>query len=370
MTTHQALVLNSTSAPLSFETRSIPVAGPGSVVIRVLGTYILPYLSSILDGSLPYALYPPLVPGSNCIGRVHAVGPDATSLSEAQLVLCDMTVRARDDPSKAILMGLHGGAAMRLMEGEWRDGCFAQYAKFPLENCFALDEELLCGKMGYTIEDLCTIPSFLVPFGGLSDIGVLPGDTVIVAPATGRFGGGAVTTALAIGASVVACGRNEGVLTAMNKVFGDTGRLTTLILTGDVEKDTKAMIKAAGNGGKGADAYINFSPAAAAGSTHISAALAALKFGGRAVFMGGIPGKVQIDYILVMLKSLRIQGKFMYERDTVAKMVKMIEKGNLKLGEMHTGAKTVAKFGLEDIQEAMQVAKKESGWGKQVVLLP
>lgn len=54
----------------------------------------------------------------------------------------------------------------------------------------------------------------------------------------------------------------------------------------------------------------------------------------------------------------------------VVQMIKMIEKGNLKLGEEGTGIKTVGKFGLDAIEEALELAKKESGWGKQVVLMP
>lgn len=241
--------------------------------------------------------------------------------------MCDFTVAARDDPHSVMLMGLHGGAAPTLMQGEWRDGSFAEYAKFPLENVFVLDEEVVCGKLGYTVEDLCSIPGeiypsletsrvclmmvvlagFLVPFGGLSEIDVKAADTVIVAPGTGKFGGGAVTTALAMGARVVACGRNRTILEAMKKVFAHTGRLETVILTGDVEKDTTAMVEASENGTKGADAYIDFSPAAAAGSTHIEAALGALKMRGRAVFMGGIFGNVEIGYGTLVMKSLRLR---------------------------------------------------------------
>jgi len=210
----------------------------------------------------------------------------------------------------------------------------------------------------------------LVPFGGLSEIGVGPGDTVIVAPATGRFGGGAVTTALAMGATVVACGRSEATLKKMKAVFAHTGRIETVILTGDAEKDAQLMLAASGNGGKGADAYIDFSPAQAATSTHITAALTALRPFGRAVFMGGIWGPVKLEYNAIMMKSLRIQGRFMYDRYMVVQMIKMIEKGNLKLGEEGTGVKTVGKFRLEEIEEALKLAKNESGWGKQVVLMP
>ena len=158
MSTHRALVLHSTETPLSLENVPFPTAVPGSVVVKVLGTYILSYLSSVLHETSPHSLILPLTPGANTIGRVHAVGPDATVVNIGQLVFCDTTVNARDDPDTAILMGRHGGAAMKLMEGEWRNGSFAEYAKFPLENVFALNEELLCGKMGYTIEDLCSLP--------------------------------------------------------------------------------------------------------------------------------------------------------------------------------------------------------------------
>jgi D-arabinose 1-dehydrogenase-like Zn-dependent alcohol dehydrogenase len=387
MATYRALVLKSTSEPLSLDVRPIPTAVPGSVIVKVLGLSVIPYIAAVLDGSLPYAISMPMVPGSSCLARIHSIGPDAISLTPGQLVYCDMTVRARDDPNAAILMGLHGGAAPKLMDGEWRDGPYAEYAKFPTENVFPLNEEVLLGKFGYSIEDLCALPSklssshhlhirtnsepdLLVPFGGLSEIDVRPGDTVIVAPATGKFGGSAVTTALAMGASVVACGRNASTLEIMSSFFSSTGRLSTVVLTGDIAIDTKAMVSASGNNGKGADAFIDFSPAVAKGASHINAALGALMQKGRAVFMGGIMGGVEIDYSMVMMKSLRIQGRFMYEREMIVRLLGMVEKGNLKLGEKGTNFKTVGKFGLDSIGEAVQEASKATGWGSQVVLLP
>lgn len=117
----------------------------------------------------------------------------------------------------------------------------------------------------------------LVPFGGLSEIGILPGGTVIVTPATGHFGGGAVTTALATGATVITCGRSEETSMKLKAVFGHTGQSQAVVLTGNIEQDSQLMIAVAGNGGKGADGYIRFSPTEVAESTHISAALTALK---------------------------------------------------------------------------------------------
>jgi D-arabinose 1-dehydrogenase-like Zn-dependent alcohol dehydrogenase len=93
------------------------------------------------------------------------------------------------------------------MTGEWRDWTYAEYAKVPLENCHPLDEERLLGKvenggLGYEIEDVANAMGPLVPYGGLVDIRLQPGETIIIAPATGLFGGRAVEVALAMGARV------------------------------------------------------------------------------------------------------------------------------------------------------------------------
>lgn len=93
------------------------------------------------------------------------------------------------------------------MRGEWRDWTYAEYAKVPLENCFPLDEERLLGPieeggLGYRVENLTQIPRLLVPNGGLKDINLQAGETIIIAPATGMFGGRAVDVALAMGAKV------------------------------------------------------------------------------------------------------------------------------------------------------------------------
>lgn len=105
MSTQRALVLKSKGTPLSVENVPIPTAGPGSVVVKVLGTYILSYLSSVLDGSAPYQMSLPLTPGANSIGRIHAIGPDSTVLKAGQLVFCSYFITARDDPDGGMLMG-------------------------------------------------------------------------------------------------------------------------------------------------------------------------------------------------------------------------------------------------------------------------
>lgn len=58
----------------------------------------------------------------------------------------------------------------------------------------------LCDEMGYGIGDLAVIFRLMVSSGGLKDTDVKAGETVIVSPATGGFGGAALFVALAMGA--------------------------------------------------------------------------------------------------------------------------------------------------------------------------
>ena len=284
--------------------------------------------------------------------------------------MIETTIRARDNPNEVILMGVFSGVtenSRKLMQGVWRDGTFAEYAKVPLENAYPLNEDKLT-KLGYAINDLPLIQACLVPFGGLSDAGVVAGDTVIVAPATGKFGGAAVVCAVAMGARVIAAGRNDQVLQHHVKIFGD--KVQSVKLVGDVEKDTASLRAACGE--KGADVYIDFCPPAAGQNgepSHIRACINVLRPKGVASLMGGLLGDISIPYLTVMHKDLKIKGKWMYDRNQVLQMIKMVENGNLVLGRK-AGVEIIGEYGLEDIYEAMQLAAEKPAWGSAVSLVP
>ncbi|EFA85268.1 isopropanol dehydrogenase [Heterostelium album PN500] len=370
-TTQKALVLHARDKPMSLEQVPIPRAKAGQAVVRVLAADIVPYMNEVLTGALPYPLSLPMTPGNTAIGRVHEVGPDSVLLKPGQLVLCDITIRGRDNPHVTILFGIHGGGypeAQKLMDGEWRNATYAEYTTLPLENLYRLNEDVLTNQFKYSISDLCLLPVYLVPFGGLSDGEVKPGEVVIVAPATGRFGGGAVAVALAMGATVIAAGRNKSALELLEKIHGHTGRLKTVVVTGDEAANAKAFKEASPNP-LGADVYIDFSPFASAGNTLLNSGVAALRPSGRAVIMGGVSGNITLPYLDIMFRSIRIQGRFMYDRKHIIQLIQMVESGLLKLGT-HVGVTTTKEYKLETINEALSEASKLTGWGSHVVLLP
>lgn len=369
MATHRAAVATAPGAPFDVQTFSRPTAGPGQAVVRVLAVRVLSWFPHLGKG-MPVSF--PLTPGTSSIARVEEVGPDSVSLTKGQLVYCDITVRGRDDPAATILMGFFNGgfpAAQKLAEGEWRDSTFREYATFPLENVYPLNEDVLTKNLGYAITDLYLMEIMMVPYGGLQDIGLMAGDTLIVAPATGKFGGAAVAMGLAMGAVVIACGRNQTALNRLTETFGKTGRLRTVRLGGEKEQDMAAIKAAAPNPAKGADAYIDFSPPAATASTHIAAAVGALNKGGRISFMGGPSGDVLLPYLDIMRKELKLKGKFMYQREHITQVVKLVETGVLKLGEDGAGVKTIA-FGLEDVQKAVKTSSENDTYAANVVLTP
>jgi D-arabinose 1-dehydrogenase-like Zn-dependent alcohol dehydrogenase len=371
MATYRAILSTSASSALTVSALPRPTVIAGSVIVRILASTVVSYMRDVLTGKRPYPLTYPFTPGGSAIGRIEDVGPDAVSLKPGQLVLVNVAISGRDDPSVTILLGLHGGgypAATKLMEGEWRNGTYAELVKLPLENVYPLNEDVLVTSMNYSIPDLLWLTVCVIPLGGLMDIEVTPGDTVIVAPATGRFGSAAVMTALAMGATVIAAGRNEEVLKRLSTVFADSGRLKTVVLTGDLDADSAAL-KNATPSSKGADAYIDFSPPSAVGSNHITASLTALKPFGRCVFMGGIMGDVSLSYSQILFKCLRIQGRFMYSRKHVLQLISMAESGLLKVGGA-AGISDVRSYGLNDIEKALEEAEKSPGWGRQVVLEP
>lgn len=366
---HRALVLSSISEPPVVKTIPTPQPGPGSAVVRVLVANVVAYSREIIDGTRQHPLPTPLVIGNSAIARVAAVGPDATSLAPGQLVLVDTYIRGRDDPSATSLFGLHAGfteAGQKLAHGEWRDSTYAEYAKVPLENLAALDENRLLGPvqdggLGYTLESLAYIAMMLVPFGGLSDIAPKPGETVVIAPATGSFGGAAVPVALAMGAKVIAMGRNPDVL---KKLTAISERVHVVAITGDAQADADALRRLGP-----IDGVFDISSPLAGKSTHLKSGILAVRPEGRVSLMGGVAEDVLIPYMAVTAKSLQLKGKMMYDRDAARALIRLVESGVLKLGDS-IGATVAGTFALDDWDAAFTAAEKHCSMGVSVLIAP
>ncbi|KAI0521892.1 GroES-like protein [Xylaria bambusicola] len=346
--------------------RDIPTAIPGTAVVRVLAAAIGPGHGYLATHEVPGFSFPvPSVYGSNAVGRVVSVGSDAVSIKEGQLVAIDPFTTARDDSNAEIIVGLMDSGekkAQKLARDTWRDGCWQSHAVVPLENTVPLDEDVLVGKHGYTVEELSIILRFGVAYGAISNVDIKAGETVIVGPATGQFSGAVVEIVSALGARVIALGRNQATLATLQSKIP---RVETVVVTGDVEKDAQS-IQAFGQ----ADAFIDCTPHTVHSQpSHIQSAVLSLRKRGRIGLMGAMFANISLPYSYMILNSLQVKAKWMYTREEIRRLVKMIEVGTLKIGK-EAGHRVYGKFKLEEYEKAFEAAHTHSGWGALVVFTP
>jgi hypothetical protein len=82
--------------------------------------------------------------------------------------------------------------------------------------------------------------------------------------------------------------------------------------------------------------------------------------------MGGIRGDVAIPHSVVMHRNLLIKGTWMYPREAVLELIKMVEVGVLKLEQ----ARMCGRFGLVEWKSAFDCAAENAGIGALTLLAP
>ncbi len=358
----KAALLKSFGTPLSIENVPAPVLGTGEVIVDVVATRVLSYTNEVLSGERKYALALPVVPGAGCVGRVRAIGPDATKLAAGDWVLCDPTVRSRDDAiaPDITLQGVsaRGEGGMRLQK-HFHHGSFAEQIMVPTENVKRL------GRItDIEATQWCALGTMLVPYGGFLAAKLQPGETVLVSGATGNFGSAAVAVALAMGAAcVVAPGRNEAVLTDLKRRYGD--RVRPVKLSGNESDDRAAMMRTAPGP---IDCVLDIMPPSVS-TTVVRAALMTVRPNGRVVLMGGVNMQggagLELPYNWIMRECITIHGVWMYPPDAATRLVGLVRAGLLKLDDYQTTA-----FDLDHANEAVAHAAANAGPFKMTVIRP
>ncbi len=358
----KAAVLRAFGSPLTIETVAEPVLGTGEVIVDVVATRVLAYANEVFSGERRYLLDLPVIPGPGAIGRVRALGPDATRLVVGDWVFCDPTVRSRDDaqaPDITLQAWTAAGEGGLKLQKYFRDGSFAQQMRVPTENAKPIEP----------IDDAdaaswCALGTLLVPYGGLLAGGLQAGETVVISGATGAFGSSGVAVALAMGAGcVVAAGRNGAVLEDLTRRFG--ARVRTARMEGDEEAD-RARIVAAAPGP--IDCVLDLLPPAAS-AVQARTAILAVRPGGRVVLMGGVGMSggdgLELPYPWLMRNSISVRGQWMYPPDATIRMVGMIRSGLIRLDEF-----AAVTFGLDDVAAAIDHAAANAGPFKLTVIRP
>jgi alcohol dehydrogenase len=335
---------------LRLEDAPVPEPRTGGVVVRIEASAPMSYLKAYVEGRLPIYSPPdgPFTPGGNAIGTVHAIGPEVYHLKPGQRVMVSSHIVANDNAAEPaqFLLGITSGPAGKSLQADWRDGTLAEYALVP-KSCVTPLE----GLTAVSPAQLSVLPRYAVPYGGLLRGRLAAGETIVVTGATGAYGSAAVLLSVALGAGrVVAAGRNKPALDALAQRGGP--RVATVVLSGDVEADAKALRAAAGGG-----AHLAFDMVGAAQDANATlAALKSLRRNGRLVLMGSMTVPLPISYLEVMLNNLEIVGQFMYPQNTFMRLVDLARAGLLDIHAIQTRS-----FPLETLPSAMEAAATAGG---------
>jgi alcohol dehydrogenase len=358
----KAAVLKQFGSPLVIEAMPDPVLGTGEVIVDVVATRVLSYANEVFSGERKYLLELPVIPGPGCVGRVRAIGPDATNLAIGDWVLCDPTVRSRDNTVSpdTTLQGwsARGDGGLRLQR-YFRHGSFAEQMMVPTENAKPI------GAIDASEAVLwCALGTLMVPYGGFLAAKLQPGETVLVSGATGNFGSSAVAVALAMGAAcVVAPGRNEMVLADLARRFGSRVRAVTL--TGNENDDRERMQRAAPGP---IDCVMDILPPSAP-TTVVRAALMTVRPYGRVVLMGGVGmlggAGLDLPYPWIMRSCITIHGAWMYPPEATRGMLGLVRSGLLRLDQFEA-----TSFDLDHANDAVAHAAANSAPFRMTVIRP
>jgi NADPH:quinone reductase-like Zn-dependent oxidoreductase len=359
----QPLVLEESPLP--------PTAESGTAIVRTLSSPINDHTKAHISGQGVLTIPEPFYPGASSIARVLAVGPDAVALRPGQLVFVHGLGTARDDAENTqVLLSLHRGNALgteragKLFDqtkGYWRD-----VGSVPLENCIALDEKRLIDELGYTFADLTYFNRLSVAYGSIGAAKLVPGETLVVAPATGVYSGAVAEVAAQLGVRVIALTRAASKLKPLTSRHSN---ITPVELTGDQEADVAAIRALLPFGRLGADVFIDVSPGAATQNPHhFNVGLEVLRPGARAVLSGSL-FTAPLPYFSMMLRNITITGKFMFTREEVVLIARLVEAGTVKLGKQ-AGHEVGGEFKFEEWEKALDVAQEFTGWGKHVTFTP
>ena len=358
----KAAILKAFGSPLVIETIPDPVLGTGEVIVDVVATQVLPYTNEVFSGERKYLLTLPVAPGCGAIGRVRATGPDATRLSVGDWVMCDPTVRSRDDslnPDITLQGWSARGPGGLQLQKYFHHGALAEQMRVPTENAIPIGpiDAAEAGRW-------CALTLTLVPYGGLLAANLQAGETLLVSGATGNYGSAAVAVGLAMGAGcVVAPGRNERMLDDLARRFGP--RVRPVKITGDEAEDRERMRRAAPGP---IDCVLDILPPSAT-TTAVRAAVMAVRPYGRVVLMGGVGmlggAGLDLPYPWIMRSCITIHGQWMFSPDAIIRMTGLVRSGLLDLTQFD-----VVDFDLDHANEAVAHAAAHGGPFKTTVIRP
>jgi len=273
----------------------------------------------------------PRIQGADVAGRIAAVGSGVDDGRIGERVLLDPWLLATGDyldPSRSMYFGSEC------------DGGYAEYTCIRSENAVCIDTPLTDAELA-TFPCACTTAENLVARSGLR-----PGETVVIAGASGGVGSAAIQLCRLRGARVIAIAA-----AAKQSLLAELGAHQVIDRDrGDLEQ---AIVAAAG--GK-VDVALDV-----VGGGMFMPLINALRQGGRYSSSGAIAGPlVEFDLRQLVYKDLQLSGATIVPPGTMQRLVRLIEQGLLKPLLAQT-------FALHELGKAQEMFMRKLHVGNIVV---
>lgn len=339
----KAAVFHGPHLPLSLEEVPTPKPGPAQVLIRVAACGVCHTDLHYTDHGTPTFKHPPMILGHEISGTVEAAGAEVTSRKPGDRVLVAAVTSC--GTCEACRAGRENICAHGEMLGNHIDGGFAEYVVAPAKDTFVLPDDVPLVE-GSIIADAITTPYHAVVNRGC----VRPGDAVVVF-GCGGVGLNVVQVAAAQGGRVVAVDLSDDKLAWARRLGA-----AAAVNPSSVERLDKELRKATGGGADVAFEVIG-KP-----STQ-EQAVASLKTGGRAVFVGYATDAMTLNSGRVMFRELDVVGSLGCRPVDYPRAIEMVRQKRIQLEPLVTH-----QFPLERIGEAFDTLR--SGSAIRVVVRP
>jgi NADPH:quinone reductase-like Zn-dependent oxidoreductase len=312
--------------------RPDPTAAPYHAVIKVRAASLNYRDLLTIEGKYNPRLPLPLVPLSDGVGEVIAVGDGVTRVKMGDRVAANFSQKwLGGEPARAKLGASLGGPL---------DGMLTQYRALNEEGLVHVPDHL-------TDEEAATLPCAAVTaWNSLINMGELSAGETVLVQGTGGVSIFALQFAKLAGARVIVTSSSDEKLERAKKLGADFG--VNYTTTPDWDKRAKEI-----TGGIGVDHIIEVGGAGTFGKS-----LRAIKIGGHIGMIGNLAGNAtEVNLVLILMQNLRIQGVMVGSRDTFESMNRAIA-----LHEMRPVIDRV--FAFDEARQAFEHMKSGSHFGK------
>ena len=339
----KAYVIHDHGGPeaLRREERPRPEPGPGEVRLRIRAA-ALNHLDLWVRKGVPGHRFPlPLIPGSDGVGTLDALGEDVSGLTPGQLYIpapgygcgqCDSCRCGEESLCRDY----------RIL-GESRDGTCAEYLTIPARALHPLPSGLEPTAVAALPLTLMTTWRMLRRRADLRR-----GETVLVQAGGSGIGSTAIQIARALGCRVLTTVGSPAKAERARQLGADEVILYREV---DVARAVRDVV-----GKRGVDVVVEHT-----GAATWPGSIRALAHGGRLVTCGATTGaEAQIDLRVLFFKQIALFGSTMGSQEDLREALAMVQAGGIR-------PQVDRIFAMEDLPEAHQYLADRRAFGKVVL---